>query len=307
MRLSHPFRFISIAGVALGCAVLAAAGADPSPARLKREKFRKCEPADVQQALVMLKIPRYARPPIKSQIIKEDANGLALFDTANGPFWAPKRNTGSLPQVIGEVDSDVYTTEEHPLPPNAVVLDCGANVGVFTRHVLSEGASKVVAIEIAPENIECLRRNFAKEIAAGKVIVYPKGVWDKDDTLTLTVYDNDSGSNTVALHPANSEPGPKVPLTTIDKIVAELKLDRVDFIKMDIEGSERRALRGGIETIRRFRPHMAISVEHGPRDAEGIPALIHRLWPAMEVEYPRCTLIRTDYVTRIQPSIIFAK
>jgi len=76
-----------------------------------------------------------------------------------------------------------------------VVLDCGANVGVYTRDALDSGAKLVVAIEPAPENIECLRRNFAPEVAAGRVIVYPKGVWDKDDFLTLNVDPNNSAAD----------------------------------------------------------------------------------------------------------------
>ena len=67
--------------------------------------------------------------------------------------------------------------------PGDVVLDCGANVGVYTRHALEAGARLVVAIDPAPENIECLRRNFSEEIKAGRVVVYPKGVWDKDEVL----------------------------------------------------------------------------------------------------------------------------
>ena len=60
--------------------------------------------------------------------------------------------------------------------------DCGAHVAVTA---LKRGAKLVVAIEPAPENIECLRRNFSTEIEKGKVIIYPKGVWNKDDFLPM--------------------------------------------------------------------------------------------------------------------------
>ena len=71
--------------------------------------------------------------------------------------------------------------------PGDTVLDRRANVGVFTKVALAAGAKQVVAIEPSPDNIACPRRTFASEVTAGRVIVYPKGVWDKDDGLVLHV------------------------------------------------------------------------------------------------------------------------
>ena len=49
-----------------------------------------------------------------------------------------------------------------------MVLDGGAHVGVYVREALDRGARLVVAIEPAPANVECLRRNFPEEIADGR-------------------------------------------------------------------------------------------------------------------------------------------
>jgi hypothetical protein len=57
----------------------------------------------------------------------------------------------------------------------------------------------------------------------------------------------------------------------IDVIVEELGLDRLDLLKMDIEGAEPRALDGARESIRRFRPQLAISVYHQPEHFLEIP------------------------------------
>ena len=48
----------------------------------------------------------------------------------------------------------------------------------------------------------------------------------------------------------------------LDNVVENLALERIDFIKMDIEGSERWGLEGGQGTIKRFHPPMAISSYH---------------------------------------------
>jgi FkbM family methyltransferase len=126
--------------------------------------------------------------------------------------------------------------------PADVVIDCGAHVGVFTQRALARGASKVVAVEPDPVNLECLRRNLSEEIAAGKVILVPKGVWNSVTTLTFSESTQNSGMNSFV----QQERGTKMqlPVTTIDHLVEELQPGRVDYIKMDIEGSEREALKG---------------------------------------------------------------
>ena len=62
-----------------------------------------------------------------------------------------------------------------------------------------------------------------------------------------------------------------VDTVTIDETVARLGLQRVDFVKMDIEGAELDSLKGGEQTIRRHRPKLAISLYHKPDDFDAIP------------------------------------
>ena len=238
--------------------------------------------------------------------IETDPAGFELVEAAGRRFWIPRRNRLALAEMIGEQEEEVYGAAGRGARPGDIVLDCGANVGVYTRHALEAGARLVVAIEPAPENLHCLNRNFADEIRAGRVIVYPKGVWDKDDTLTLRTFEDQSGGDSVALKFPGSRPGPTVPLTTIDKLVEELRLERVDFIKMDIEGAERHALAGAKRTVERFKPRLAISMEHEPDDATMIPTLIEKLWPERKVECGRCTWVHTALVNRVQPEEVYA-
>jgi FkbM family methyltransferase len=62
--------------------------------------------------------------------------------------------------------------------------------------------------------------------------------------------------------PGHDESGTEVRTITIDDFVQRFSLPRVDFIKMDIEGAESRALTGAADIIRRFRPRLAISAYH---------------------------------------------
>jgi len=69
----------------------------------------------------------------------------------------------------------------------------------------------------------------------------------------------------------------QMPTTTIDSIVAANNVPRIDFIKMDIEGSELGALNGAEAAIRRWRPKLAISLYHRPEDFFSIPLWIEGL------------------------------
>lgn len=239
------------------------------------------------------------------ELVQADPAGYDLYNPGGRQWWVPRRNRLALAEMMAEQEADVYAAGKG-VRAGDVVLDCGANVGVFTRHALDSGARTVVAIEPAPENLECLHRNFESEIRAGRVIVYPKGVWDRDDVLQLRSFDQESGGDSVALKFPGSREGPKVLLTTIDKMVAEVRLERVDFIKMDIEGAERRALAGARDTVSRYHPRMAISMEHQPDDPEAIPAVVAKLWPELKQECGPCRWVNTALVDRVQPEELYA-
>jgi FkbM family methyltransferase len=243
-----------------------------------------------------------------TEIPQRDPAGLELAQLPGGrrPFWIPRNNQLALAEVVAEEEEDVYGRGGHDVREGDTVLDCGANVGTFTEHAIEKGARLVVAIEPEPANVECLRRNFADAIAAGRVIVVPKGVWDKDDTLVLRVLPGQSGSGSVAMARPGASEEVRVPLTTIDELAAELKLQHVDFVKMDIEGAEKRALAGARATVARFRPRMAISLEHRPDDPEAIPALVARLWPELKSECGPCVWVKTAAVDRLAPEVLFA-
>jgi FkbM family methyltransferase len=233
------------------------------------------------------------------RVVQRDAAaGLELWDTPAGQIWTAA-NDQILPVLLVEQHEQIYGSGDRAVHPGDVVLDCGANIGMFSRTAIASGARLVVAIEPAPQTLACLRRNMAKEIADGRVVVYPKGVWDKDAFLDLTVDDLNAGSNSLVLAPGHKSTV-RVPLTTIDQIVQELHLARVDFIKMDIEGAEKMALAGARQTIQHFRPRMAISSEHLADDTTKIPAEVSRIRPDYRLEFADCE----DEGDRVQPLVI---
>jgi FkbM family methyltransferase len=223
-----------------------------------------------------------------SKLLEKDPAGYHLWDTPDGRYWIPQGSDYVLPYNLAEQRRKIYGVGEQDVHSGDIVLDCGANVGVYTRVALRNGAKLVVAIEPAPENIECLRRNFAAEISGGRVILYEKGVWDKDEMLVMRVDPQNSAADSFIIQREGAVETKQLPLTTIDKLVAELKLERVDHIKMDIEGAEQRALQGAHDTLARYHPRMSLASYHVPSDPERMPQLIRQAWPEYKMECGPC-------------------
>jgi len=69
----------------------------------------------------------------------------------------------------------------------------------------------------------------------------------------------------------------EVRTVSIDDVVRDRNLPRVDFIKMDIENAQLSALKGALNTLNRFKPKLAICVYHKPNDWIEIPLFINSL------------------------------
>jgi FkbM family methyltransferase len=158
-----------------------------------------------------------------------------------------------------------------------VVIDFGAHIGGYTRTALDAGAKLVIAIEPEKANILAFRRNFASELKSGRVQLIEKGVWDTDGKISLHI--SAVGDSHSAVVPQAGGKDEAMPVIKIDTLAASLKLPRVDFIKMDIEGAEQKALNGASHILKQWKPRLAISSYHIKGDPAAISALI---WTARE-------------------------
>lgn len=160
-----------------------------------------------------------------------------------------------------------------------VVLDCGACWGDTTLYFANEVGEKgkVYSFEFIPDNIAVFNKNMSmnknlhkkvtlvkqpiSEISGEKIYYKDDGPGSKVSNEKFDLFDGECETN------------------TIDDFIKNNNLDRVDFIKMDIEGSESSALIGALNTIKTFNPKLAISIYHGPglNDFINIPRFIDEL------------------------------
>lgn len=155
------------------------------------------------------------------------------------------------------------------------VIDAGACWGdtalYFANMVGATG--KVFSFEFVPRNLDVFSRNMdLNPHLKNRITLVKNAVWESSH---INVFFSDTGPGTSVN--INGENVSKVETLSIDDLVALKNIPRVNFIKMDIEGSELAALRGAIKTIKAYRPKLAISVYHKFLDYLEIPEFVQSL------------------------------
>jgi FkbM family methyltransferase len=147
------------------------------------------------------------------------------------------------------------------------VVDVGANVGVYTALAmhLTGGNGTVVAIEPHAESRQFLRSTIKANSAAGTAVhVFDCAASDRDGTTQLFVNPHNKADNRLYRSEATpSAQSASVQLRTIDGVLNELNVHRVDILKIDVQGSELSAIAGAANTIR-HSPGMVLMSEFWP-------------------------------------------
>ena len=153
------------------------------------------------------------------------------------------------------------------VPPAGVVLDVGAHAGQFTKlFACLAPAGHVHAIEPG-SYARFVLATAVRMLGLGNVTVHALALSDRDGEAELVVPIKAGGGVGFGLgHLAGDEPARKalcerVPVTTLDRFVSRLGLDRLDLIKADVEGAEAALLAGGRDTLARFRPALLVEID----------------------------------------------
>jgi FkbM family methyltransferase len=241
---------------------------------------------------------------------KEDPQwGIQLIGAPGRAFWIKKQGQeldgmALLAYILAEQTWAAQNDPQHRVKPGDVVVDVGAHIGTFDDDALRRGASKCILVEPDPVNVECIRRNFPREIAAGKIVVVPEGAWSSRSTLEFTMGVANSGTGSFVLHETGAK-SISVPVRPLDEILRDLGIAHVDYIKMDIEGAEREALKGAARTLRHSKPVLMIDSYHRSDDDVVLPRVIHEANPAYQATCAACSPDRLGSQQRLVPYIVF--
>ena len=169
-------------------------------------------------------------------------------------------------------DEKQYLLEGYSPIQGDIVIDGGAYDGVTAKAFCDVGGN-VYAFEMDGLNYQKGLQLAQEE----KFILENMGLGSKKTRLQ---YKSGGVGSTVA-----KDGDCTAQLIDIDTYAKEQGIARIDFIKMDIEGSELDALRGAAQSIRKYKPRLAICTYHKLQDMWKIPLYIKKLRPDYEFAF----------------------
>ncbi len=161
--------------------------------------------------------------------------------------------------------------------PGDIVLDvggCWGDTALYFASLVGD-SGRVYTFEFDPESLQVLRSNLElnPELAA-RVVVVERALWDA--TGEVLSFTQAGGSTTIT---SGHDGRHSVEAITLDDFVAQEGLDRVSFVKMDVEGAELRVLAGARGSLQRFAPRMAVAAYHRDDDLVRLPAELLKSQP----------------------------
>jgi len=171
---------------------------------------------------------------------------------------------------------DIFVCNQYDLSEQnvrgKVIVDAGASLGVFSILCASLGARKVYAFEPVKGTYDLLKKNIAANNLQGTILPINMALGQERFTAQIrSDYSGDASASLVLKKDGGAAKSQDVQVVPLDEF---LKGERVDLVKMDVEGFEKNVILGAKETIRAYKPILTLSAYHKPEDKEALPKAI---------------------------------
>ncbi len=223
-------------------------------------------------------------------IIKDSGiqNGLSYIKLTNNKiFYGPRNNSGFkysfllLPKIRRYVSNessyilfdiikrykvpnkkrDVKYGKYYNFNKDDVILELGAYIGYYAIGIseLLSDQGKIIAVEASPDNFKILNKNIS-ENKINNIIPLHKAIWNKKTELDFYLTENQK--NSVNKYIVGDNESIKVSADTVDNIVKDLNLTKIDFVRIQLNGVEYEALQGMSNVLINKKPKLLIAVPY---------------------------------------------
>ncbi|MDU9375480.1 hypothetical protein McpSp1_00540 [Methanocorpusculaceae archaeon Sp1] len=243
------------------------------------ERENKCRIGDVVFTHIRDPARLHAIIANYADIFKADQYYFPLVTSSKIPDLLNCLEFQYATDTIGE---GPYESESVKIETNDIVIDAGANLGLFSLLAMKRGAKFVYAFDPQIGIADVLHDNIRENGYEGRIVHVPLGFSDTNCTLSFTQIDDHVGVSHIS---TDKELGSySIDCVTLDDWVVQNDISEINFIKADIEGAERSLLLGAKETIRKFHPKMALCTYHLPDDPQVLERIILDIDPDYHIE-----------------------
>lgn len=193
-----------------------------------------------------------------SLLYKVQTNQIPLSKITE--YWQKNLNEQEESQYF-----DFINKNEIKTVIDAGVYD-GATINKFAEELIN--LKTIYGFEPLKERFDYSKLN-TKQLE--KFEIYPEGLWDKKTSLGFELHEGLGQGSSIS---KNGKSNTTIKTTTLDEFAKTNKIDKIDLIKMDIENAELNALQGGLNTIKKDRPQLAICIYHSIEQFTKIPLFV---------------------------------
>ena len=200
------------------------------------------------------------------------------LDSTNGKLAEFVYNKHNISPKTHLRDYGIHYLEHINKNAISTIVDAGFCNGIHSLMFKKEFKNLKTLYAFEPTYNKFKNRVFDKFIKEANFCkMIELGLWEKETELVFAENSNAPSCSRVVLDDKlkKNETLTKIKTTTIDLFRTTIP-EKIDLIKMDIEGAEFPALKGGIETIKNDRPQLAISIYHSLEDLIEIPLFLNQ-------------------------------
>tara|TARA_B110000008_G_C16945508_1_gene554245 strand:- start:610 stop:1575 length:966 start_codon:yes stop_codon:yes gene_type:complete len=208
-----------------------------------------------------LSIKGYRRRKSILEWKKKNPKNILYYKSGVAFNISTKKNSISK-NLVFQKDNEFNETKlvKEIIKPDWTVIDIGANFGWYSIHFskLVGQNGKVFAFEPVPETYEELNSNIKLNFSQN-IKVFNFALGNKNETISFNVpaFDGGSGASSEFLRYSKKI---QTSIHKLDEVIKDQDIDKIDFIKADIEGGELNMLKGAEKLIKHFKPKMLIEI-----------------------------------------------